>query len=477
MNRRISTGFLIIAVLVTTLVVCLSSLSRRLGVIESNLVRSSRLNLLALDMHETVQRFETLLTTESVNDRTQARELQESFARDLEQMKGLVLSGEALKHYNQLSLLWNQFLGTFLPERTSSPAPPDESRAYLEKMNIQVGGLMHASLAWEEIFIQEELTSFRRMQRLAGFVAVLLLLANLLLWFISDRSRSVQQATRISNSESLSMQPEIAKDKPAEIKQTTDSLFRHLNHELKRPLASLQQSIYLLLEELQGPLTSEQRRILEIQLRCAKSVSNSIGDWVDLYQIEAGVAEYRLESQDLVPIIRDLVEGYEAQSRERRIGIEVDLPETPLIVECDRERIGRAIGYVIENALKFSRPGSAIKIKAEYVPKVSLLSPTIPMADVSQFAQDKGFVVLAIADRGPGIPESQREAIFQKFYQIKKDDESYQQGMGIGLTLCRNILFAHHGAVWVENNPAGGALFSILLPMANTKAYRAGGSS
>lgn len=281
----------------------------------------------------------------------------------------------------------------------------------------------------------------------------------------------------ISNQENLPKQPEIATGEPSEFEQTTSSFFRHLSHELKRPIASLQQSIYLLLEEIQGPLTAGQRRILEIQLISAESISNCISNLADLSQIEAGIAKYRLEYQDLVPLIKDVVERYESQSRDRKIEINVHLPQTPLIVECDKERMGRAIGLVIENALKFSNRGGAINIGAECVPVVSSLPRSILLSEDSQSATDKGFVVVTIADTGPGIPESQREAIFQKFYQIKKDDESYQQGMGIGLTLCRSILSAHHGAIWQEDSPAGGAQFSILLPMANTLTHRVSLSS
>jgi signal transduction histidine kinase len=281
----------------------------------------------------------------------------------------------------------------------------------------------------------------------------------------------------IANQEDLLNQPKIATHLPSEIEKTISSFFRHLNHELKRPLASLQQSIYLLLEEIQGPLTAGQRRILEIQLMSAESISNCISNLADLSQIEAGIAKYQLGYQDLVPLVKDVLERYESQSRQRKIEVKIDLPQTPLVVECDKERLGRAMGLVIENALKFSNPGGAIKIRVEYVPKVSSLSRSISLSEISQSATDRGFVVVTIADTGPGIPESQREVIFQKFYQIRKDDESYQRGIGIGLTLCRSILSAHQGAIWEEDSPAGGAQFSILLPLADTKAYHVSRSS
>jgi two-component system sensor histidine kinase GlrK len=107
---------------------------------------------------------------------------------------------------------------------------------------------------------------------------------------------------------------------------TLSQILRHLTHELKRPLASLQQSVYLLLDEVSGPLTAEQRRILEIQLRNAKRVSSCIANLGDLSQLEAGVDTRQLASLDLGVVIEEVINGVEYELKERRITIKVDLP-------------------------------------------------------------------------------------------------------------------------------------------------------
>jgi signal transduction histidine kinase len=239
----------------------------------------------------------------------------------------------------------------------------------------------------------------------------------------------------------------------------SDQLWHQLSHELKRPLASLQQSIGLLLDEVQGPLTDGQRRLIEIQLRNAKRLSNCISSLGDL--AHEGTASYHLEMQDIVPLLAELAADFEFQASQRKVQIEVDVPQRPLTIECDRDAISRAIGHLIENAITFSPPGGTVRISVREAPEITVQSRKISMQPGTN-----GFVMVTVADSGPGIPEPQREMIFRKFYQIKKTRESYQPGLGIGLTVCRRIVEAHHGDVWVENDPGGGSLFSVLLPKA-----------
>jgi len=91
------------------------------------------------------------------------------------------------------------------------------------------------------------------------------------------------------------------------MERTLSQIFRHLTHELKRPLASLQQSVHVLLDEISGPLTAEQRRILEIQLRNAKRVSNCIAQLGDLSQLEDGLLNLQLANHDLGSLIEEVI--------------------------------------------------------------------------------------------------------------------------------------------------------------------------
>src|SRR5262245_25485360 len=250
------------------------------------------------------------------------------------------------------------------------------------------------------------------------------------------------------------------------MERTLSQIFRHLTHELKRPLASLQQSVHVLLDEISGPVTAEQRRILEIQLRNAKRLSNCIAQLGDLSQLEDGLLDLQLANHDLGSLIEEVVSDLQDQSNERQITVRVDLPIARPNVKCDRNLMCRALARVVENAIRFSPTGKTVQIGVRQVSRVPSEASRASLRGISEPEfNPTGYIVVSVADWGPGVIESEREAIFQRFYQVKDNDRAYKQGLGIGLTLCRGIVEAHHGAVWVEANPGGGSLVQLVFPI------------
>jgi len=239
---------------------------------------------------------------------------------------------------------------------------------------------------------------------------------------------------------------------------------RHVAHELKRPLASLQQAVYVLLDEVSGPLTIEQRRILEVQLRNAKRLSRCIAHLTDLWRLDQAISNLQCKNHDLGLLIEEVLDDLRDLSRERQITLQVDLPPERPVVECNGELTSRAISYVVENAILFSPPGELVNIGVQQISQAP--SPACPQLVQPTFDDDNAhYAVITVSDCGPGIEPSQREAIFRSFYQIPANSGGYQQGLGIGLTMCKGIIEAHHGAVWVEDNLHAGTRVSLLFPL------------
>lgn len=115
-------------------------------------------------------------------------------------------------------------------------------------------------------------------------------------------------------------------------------------------------------------------------------------------------------------------------------------PDLPLVLS-DGVLMEQVLVNLLENALKFSPPSAAIELSAT--------------------ASDRE-LIFGIADRGPGIPAGDEQRIFDKFYRAGPAREG---GMGLGLTICRGIIEAHGGRIWVEKRPGGGALFRFTLPI------------
>jgi two-component system, OmpR family, sensor histidine kinase KdpD len=122
--------------------------------------------------------------------------------------------------------------------------------------------------------------------------------------------------------------------------------------------------------------------------------------------------------------------------------VEVVLPANLPLVEFDATLIERVLFNLLENAGKYTPEGTAVRIGAE------------PAGNE---------LVVSVTDGGPGVPASQREAIFEKFTRGSR--ESATPGVGLGLAISRAIVEAHHGRIWVDDAPNGGARFAFTLPL------------
>jgi len=237
----------------------------------------------------------------------------------------------------------------------------------------------------------------------------------------------------------------------------------HVSHELKSPLASMRETIEIMLDEIPGPLNDKQRRLLDLNRQSGVRLTALIGNLLDLSRTEAGVMEYELKSHDLVALTRDVVEETAVQARDRGIQIRTAFPEEPIQVECDGDRIIQVLVNVLTNAVKFSPKSSEIQIKVETVLDLPENLPESALASMAGSEYDCCFALITVSDAGPGIPHADREKIFEKFYQAEHGKKAPGQGAGLGLAICRTIMQAHRGAIWAEDNPGGGSRFRIIL--------------
>ena len=180
-----------------------------------------------------------------------------------------------------------------------------------------------------------------------------------------------------------------------------------------------------------------------------------------IYVIEAGVMEYEIKGQDLVPLVRNAVAEIEVQASEKQIQINSVLPGEPVRVECDAARIIQVIVNLVGNAVKFSPRKGTIRVDVEAVEKIP---EGVPGYWRMNLMQDRSHGLVTVTDFGPGIPDSEKTTVFERFHQVKQDAKMAGKGAGLGLAISQTIVEAHRGAVWVEDNPGGGSRFLLLLP-------------
>jgi signal transduction histidine kinase len=248
-----------------------------------------------------------------------------------------------------------------------------------------------------------------------------------------------------------------------ELDELKKDFVSHVSHELKAPLASMRETIQLMLDGIPGPLTDKQKRLLDLNLQSGVRLTSMITNLLDLSRTEAGVMEYELKIHDLVPLVQSAIAELEVQANEKQIQIQVSVPDSPLMMECDGDRIIQVFLNVLGNAVKFSPKNSDVQISIQRVLQIPDRIPQRWLRLVQGAGKAGYFTLVTVADSGPGIPDSDKERVFEKFQQVKQRTKLTGQGVGLGLSICRTIMEAHRGAIWVENNLGGGCKFKVLL--------------
>jgi len=261
---------------------------------------------------------------------------------------------------------------------------------------------------------------------------------------------------------------ELMRARFVEVDQMKRNFISHVSHELKAPLASMQETTHLLLEQIPGPLTDRQRRLLDLNLQSGKRLAQMIGNILDLSRLEAGIVEYEMQLSDIAELTHNVMLELTPEARLKSLRILMDIQSEPLIVECDPNRMVQLFTNLIENAIRFSRIGGIVGVHVKGVRQLPRM-PQAAQARVTGLKPANGFALIEISDSGPGIEDAHKEAVFHTFHQVKQGKKSHGESLGLGLAISRAVVEAHQGTIWVEDNPSGGAIFYVLLPGTSEK--------
>lgn len=219
------------------------------------------------------------------------------------------------------------------------------------------------------------------------------------------------------------------------------ALLRAVSHDLRTPLASMLAAAGSLLEEQVG-WTEQERRELATTIKVgAERLNKTVENLLDISSIESGSIHPAKDWYELWVLVDDVLERLRPLAGEHPI--EVELPEELPLVLMDYVQISEVLVNLLENAIAYTPPGTEICISAGVE------------------AED---VLIAVADRGPGIPVEALPRLFEPFYRLDQAGRR-PQGVGLGLAVAKGLVEAHDGRIWAENRPGGGARFVFALPL------------
>ncbi|MCS7179208.1 MAG: GAF domain-containing sensor histidine kinase [Anaerolineae bacterium] len=210
------------------------------------------------------------------------------------------------------------------------------------------------------------------------------------------------------------------------------------SHELRTPLSLILGYAGLLQEQGIGG------QELEGVLRAAYRLKHIIETMLNLRYLETGEMALHRKTFDLREEIVRACEAYRSLAKAGALTLEWSLPDTPLIVQADQEKIRLVLDNLLSNAVKFTPQGGRVEVHAIHRP------------DVAE---------IVVADTGVGIPPEALPRIFERFYQAEDPMTRRYSGMGLGLSIVKEMVERHGGRVWAESTPGAGSRFYVRLPL------------
>jgi len=213
-----------------------------------------------------------------------------------------------------------------------------------------------------------------------------------------------------------------------------------VSHELRSPLTFLVGYSELLAGQEDLPEAAK-AQALEIHKE-VMHMSELVEELLDISRYESGRFQLKLQETDLNELIRHAVTKATTRTTVHRLGMM--LPVEPVVVQLDPNKMAQVLDNLLTNAIKYSPKGGVVRVSMR---------------------RSEDAIEVSMADQGIGIPSDKQEMIFQKFYRVDSPLKNEVQGTGLGLNICKHIVEAHGGKIWVESQEGKGSTFYFTLPM------------
>jgi len=239
------------------------------------------------------------------------------------------------------------------------------------------------------------------------------------------------------------------------------------SHELRSPLSIVIGYSKMLRDRGDG----EQREYAQRALDSAEQIKEIVDTMLRLRDSDLRRSELALELCVLGELIRQAVERLGGQAAEKGLHVEMRLPEQPIRLQADREKVLLVLGSLIDNAIKFTPRGGAVRVEAAMWPHSRLaaaVDEAAPNPTLRVLAQEPpaAWAVVRVSDTGIGIAREQQAQVFDRFFQVASSLTRDHGGTGLGLALASDLARLQGAAIWVDSAPGAGSSFFFALPYA-----------
>lgn len=233
--------------------------------------------------------------------------------------------------------------------------------------------------------------------------------------------------------------------------QRTRAFLSTLGHEMRNPLAPLQNAATIIQRTAQDPRTEKAVDIILAQIQVLTRLAS---DLMDVSRLDAGKVKLALERHDLRKLLRETYDGFKQTAEDKGLSLILMVPKGPLWVDVDKAKFNQAASNLVSNAVKYTPAGGKIWIKG---------------------TQEANQVLMRVEDTGMGIRPELLPRLFDLFSRGESAEEAAPSGMGVGLSVVRELVELHGGSVQARSSGAGkGAEFTIRLTAADTQGQAPG---
>jgi signal transduction histidine kinase len=259
------------------------------------------------------------------------------------------------------------------------------------------------------------------------------------------RAHSLELEEKSASLERATAELRAANEQLKSLDSLKDDFMSSVTHELRTPLTSIRALAELMRDDPKIDLT-QRKQFIDIIVSETERLSRLVNQVLDMAKIESGHAEWHTETVDMCALVKQAVVTTSELFRERQTQVMVEVPEVPLVLRADPDRLTQVMLNLLSNAAKF------VPVPGGWV-------------GVSLSGDDSG-VAVRVSDNGPGVSAEQQALIFEKFRQ-GGEATNRPQGTGLGLPISRQIVEHFGGRLWLESHPGQGAAFCFSLPRNN----------
>ena len=225
--------------------------------------------------------------------------------------------------------------------------------------------------------------------------------------------------------------------------QQKTSFVSNVSHELKTPLTSIRMFAELLLE---GRVRDQEKKhkYLSVIVSESRRLTRLVNNVLDFSRLEQGQKKYHFEELDIGTFLRNFMEFHSPRIKDAGMESFLSIPDEETLIKTDRDALEQVILNLVDNAVKYANEGKEISVSLN---------------------RNINNIKIRVEDRGPGVPESQRKKIFEKFHRVDDSLTARTQGSGLGLSIARRMLQDMGGDLYYEPGLEGGSSFIAMIPV------------